>query len=215
MHALRRACRAAEAAAWVALGGDGEELRRLRRGLRRLRRLAGDIRDCDVARRLVSERNEFDPHVHEAIGTLRRERERSLVDFVERRRRGGVASAAHAALRAAEQAPDHAERVCAELERRFRELCRGVADGPEALHRARIAGKRALLARAATGGRPGPGAALVARLGRAHDRTATSALLARLGFPWLELARTRGLRRRLRSTNERSSHGALGRKVRG
>jgi len=179
VHELRRACRAAEAAAWLLSSADRPAFEKFRTRLKRLRRRAGAVRDIDVAGTVLKSlasspalRRDVSL-LRDSLGKKRRERVERLLAFLRKHPRGGTHAAADA-LKEVSKSLGHAGvvRSLRALDARVRRLA---ATGPRsigALHTLRIAGKRALLAGEIVRPTPrecNPLAVLVDQIGRLLD----------------------------------------------
>jgi CHAD domain-containing protein len=179
VHELRRACRAAEAAAWLLSSTDRTLFEKLRAQLKRLRRRAGAVRDIDVAR-LVLKSLTSSPAarrdvslVRDSLRKKRRERAERLLAFIRKHPRGGVAGAARSLLLMSKSLKDaRLLKSCSALDARVRRLAATDPRSIEDLHTLRIAGKRALLAGEIVRPMPResiPLASLVDQIGRLLD----------------------------------------------
>lgn len=201
VHELRRACRAAEAAAWLLSSADRPSFDTLRAKLRRLRRRAGAVRDIDVAR-LVLESLEGSPTTRrevslarESLKQQRRDRGRRLLAFLRKHPRGGVERAARTLQKLARSLADAGVlRSFRTLDTRVRRLAAAGPRSIEALHTLRIAGKRALLAGEIVRPMPresDPLAVLVDQIGTLLDVEVTIGLVRDWGRDDLDAARPR------------------------
>lgn len=201
VHELRRACRAAEAAAWLLSSADRPFFETLRAKLRRLRRRAGAVRDIDVAR-LVLKSLQDSPTirrdaslVRESLKQQRRDRGKRLLAFLRKHPRGGVERAARTLLRLSKSLGDAGVlRSFRTLDTRVRRLAAAGPRSIEALHTLRIAGKRALLAGEIIRPMPSesdPLAVLVDQIGTLLDVEVTIGLVRDGGRDDLDAARPR------------------------
>ena len=153
VHELRRACRAAEAAAWLLSPASNAAFEQFCTGLKRLRRRAGAVRDVDVARLVLRQLEKTRDttadaaRVRDSLKKFRRRQAKLLLRFLDEHPRGGIDRPARKLLAASKNLSD-AEVLGSlrSLESRVRRL---VADRPrsiKAIHTLRIAGKRAVLA---------------------------------------------------------------------
>lgn len=134
----------------------GKEIRKIRRSLKRITDLAGEVRNCDIALKLLSKPQQHDPTgLRPRLANLRKERERALVgllrNWVGRRAsskwRGAVANAATTNGEALSKTPitRTAQRILPRMAQEFFE--RGneatkLKASPRELHEFRIAAKR-------------------------------------------------------------------------
>ncbi|MCC6969054.1 MAG: CHAD domain-containing protein [Phycisphaerales bacterium] len=220
VHELRRACRTAEAAAWLLSSADRSAFERFRTKLKRLRRRAGSVRDVDVARLVLKSlegssaiRRDVSL-VRESLREKRLERGERLLAFLLKHPRGGVERAARTLLKLSKSLGNASVlRSLRGLDARVRRLA---AKGPrsiDAIHTLRIAGKRALLAGDIIRPMPresNPLAALVDQIGRLLDLEVAIELTKELASePSPERVTMReGVRRTKRATKRASSGSA-------
>ena len=179
VHELRRACRAAEAAAWLLAPAKEPAFKDLRTCLKRLRRRAGNVRDVDVARLVLwsfeksKSARDAVTRLRESLKERRRRASRRLLLFIGEHPRGGIDRHARELIAASKGLTDTA--VLASLRSLESRVRRLAADRPrsiDAIHTLRIAGKRAVLAGDILRPMPSdsnPLAALVDQIGRLLD----------------------------------------------
>ncbi len=189
VHDLRRACRAAEAAAWLLSPASNATFEQFRACLKRLRRRAGEVRDVDVARLVLrplertSATSATAARVRNSLKKVRRRRSDRLLRFLDEHSRGGIDRPAAELLAACKGLADREVLVSLRsLESRVRRLAAARPRSIEALHTLRIAGKRAVLAADIIRPVPresNPLAALVDQIGRLLDIKITIELVRR------------------------------------
>lgn len=179
VHELRRACRAAEAAAWLLSPASNAAFEQFRACLKRLRRRAGAVRDVDVARLVLrplertSATSAAAARARNSLKKIRRRHSDRMLCFLDQHPRGGVDRPARELLAASKGLTDTA--VLASLRSLESRVHRLAADRPrsiDAIHTLRIAGKRAVLACEILRPMPresNPHAALVDQIGRLLD----------------------------------------------
>lgn len=187
VHDLRRACRAAEAAAWLLSPASNATFEQFRACLKRLRRRAGEVRDVDVARLVLrplertSATSATAARVRNSLKKVRRRRSDRLLRLLDEHSRGGIDRPAAELLAACKGLADREVLVSLRsLESRVRRLAAARPRSIEALHTLRIAGKRAVLAGEILRPMPresNPLAALVDQIGRLLDIQVALALV--------------------------------------
>jgi CHAD domain-containing protein len=134
----------------------GKEVRKIRRELKQMRDLAGEVRNCDIAFKLMSKSQRSGAAVlNPKLQDLRRGGERVLVPFLKRwadrqsslKWRGALANAATAGGDSSSKAPiaGTAQRMLPRMTQEFLERgneAAGTKISPQGLHRFRIATKR-------------------------------------------------------------------------
>ena len=134
----------------------GKEVRKIRRGLKQMMDLAGEVRNCDVALKLMSKHQRGEPTgLRQTLENLRRENARALVAFLKQwadrqsslKWRGALANAATANTDAASKAPvaRTAQRMLPAMAQEFLESGNEAARAkisPRDLHHFRIASKK-------------------------------------------------------------------------
>lgn len=219
VHELRRACRAAEAAAWLLSSADRSAFEKFRTKLKRLRRRAGAVRDIDVARLVLKpllKSPSAQADASRVRGALRKERGRRskrLLAFLREHPRGGISAAAHSLTSASKPLSDGSVlKSLRALDVRVRRLA---AKGPHSIgeiHSLRIAGKRALLAGEIVRPTPresNPLAALVDQIGRLLDLEVAIELTKELASDLSSVGlKTRESVRRPNQSTRRASSGS-------
>lgn len=207
VHELRRACRAAEAAAWLLSSADRPKFEKFSTRLKRLRRRAGAVRDIDVAGTVLKSlasppaARRDAPLVRDSLRKKRRECVERLLAFLHKHPRGGIPAAADALKEVSKSLGDAGVvRSLRALDARVRRLA---AAGPRsigAIHTLRIAGKRALLAGEIVRPTPrecNPLAVLVDQIGRLLDLEVAFELTEELATErWSEQVKARRSARR-------------------
>lgn len=201
VHELRRACRAAEAAAWLLSSADKPKFEKFRAKLKRLRRRAGAVRDIDVAGTVLKSLAHSPAIgrdvslVRDSLKKKRRERVERLLAFLRKHPRGEIPAAADALKEESKSLGDAGVvRSLRALDARVRRLAAAGPRSVEALHTLRIAGKRALLAGEIVRPMPresDPLAVLVDRIGTLLDVEVTIGLVRDWGRDDLDAARPR------------------------
>ncbi|MFZ4573665.1 MAG: CHAD domain-containing protein [Phycisphaerales bacterium] len=151
VHTLRRACRACESALLLLAPAEQPETGLLRRRLRRLRRAAGAVRDADVALSLTRDPcAPFPPKELSAfrsgLRALRRQRERELLDYLDRRPKGGLARGLRETKRLAAQGSRLLMDSVRQLQSEVLAQAAAAPSDAEALHNLRLAAKRLVYA---------------------------------------------------------------------
>ncbi len=201
VHELRRACRAAEAAAWLLSSSDRSAFERFRTKLKRLRRRAGAVRDIDVAGTVLKSLASS-PALRSDVSLVRdshRKRRRARVErllaFLRKHPRGGVERASRTLLKLTKSLGDAGVMGSFRmLDTRVRRIAAAGPRSIEALHTLRIAGKRALLAGEIVRPMPresDPLASLVDRIGTLLDVEVTIGLVRDWRRDDLDAARPR------------------------
>jgi len=134
----------------------GKEVRKIRRGLKQMMDLAGEVRNCDVALKLMSKHRRGEATgLRQTLENLRREEARVLAAFLKQwadrqsslKWRGALANATTAKTDAAGKAPiaRTAQRILPRMAQEFLELGNEAARtriSPRELHQFRIASKK-------------------------------------------------------------------------